>query len=232
MASLYFNGFHTPNPALTYIPFYFLSAIVCPWLDFGLPPRCPQVVWCHWVEIEPFSDTLAQDGLAECDQPGKNPLKYSAVAGNWTRATGRTDSELFHWAIMTELYIPSCPHSTHTTSTIIPSPAGTWLGLGLGYLARRGGSVSLLSTDHPLLPRSEAMGRNNDILCNNCLHAVWPLGKCAAKRWVPIIGKQIFHCAGIWIELWVHRLGLMLMVAVQTILTLTVLDNYSLHDRK
>jgi len=25
----------------------FLSAIVCPWLDFGLPPRFPQVVWCH-----------------------------------------------------------------------------------------------------------------------------------------------------------------------------------------
>jgi len=37
------------------------------------------------------------------DQPGKNPLKYSAVAGNWTRATGRTDSELSHWAIMTRL---------------------------------------------------------------------------------------------------------------------------------
>jgi len=32
--------------------------------------------------IEPFSATLAQDGLAECDQPGKNPLKYSAMAGN------------------------------------------------------------------------------------------------------------------------------------------------------
>jgi len=46
--------------------------------------------------IEPFSASLAQDGLAECDQPGKNPLKYSAVAGNRTRATGRTDSELFH----------------------------------------------------------------------------------------------------------------------------------------
>ena len=46
--------------------------------------------------IEPFSATLAQDGLAECDQPRKNPLKYSAVAGNRTRATGRTDSELFH----------------------------------------------------------------------------------------------------------------------------------------
>jgi len=44
----------------------------------------------------------AQDGLAECDQPGKNPLKYSAVAGNWTRATGRTDNELSHLAIMTD----------------------------------------------------------------------------------------------------------------------------------
>ena len=53
-------------------------------------------------EIEPLSATLAQDGLAECDQPKKNPLKYSAVAGNWTRATRRTNSELSHWAIMTD----------------------------------------------------------------------------------------------------------------------------------
>ena len=74
--------------------FFFLSAIICPWLNFGLPPRCPQVVWCLWGEIEPFSATLAQGELAECDRPGKNPLKYSAVAGNWTRVTGRTDSEL------------------------------------------------------------------------------------------------------------------------------------------
>jgi len=29
------------------IPFFFLSAIVCPWLNFGLPPHCPRVVWCH-----------------------------------------------------------------------------------------------------------------------------------------------------------------------------------------
>ena len=34
------------------------------------------------VEIEPFSATLAQNGLAEYDQSGKNPLKYSAMAGN------------------------------------------------------------------------------------------------------------------------------------------------------
>jgi len=73
-------------------------------LNFGFPPRCPQVLWCHWGEIEPSSAMLAQDGLVECDQPGKNPLKYSATAGNWTRDTGRTDSEIhsfFRWAIVT-----------------------------------------------------------------------------------------------------------------------------------
>ena len=29
--------------------------------------------------IEQFSATLVQDGLAECDQPENNPLKYSAT---------------------------------------------------------------------------------------------------------------------------------------------------------
>jgi len=48
--------------------------------DFLLAPVCP---------IEKVT-------LWECDQPGKNPLKYSAAAGNRTRATGRTDSELSH----------------------------------------------------------------------------------------------------------------------------------------
>ena len=49
-------------------------------------PRCLQavcVVWCV----------------------GNNPLNYSAVAGNWTRATGRTDSKIHpfsHWAIVTD----------------------------------------------------------------------------------------------------------------------------------
>jgi len=27
--------------------FLLFSSIVCPWLDFGLPLRHPQVVWCH-----------------------------------------------------------------------------------------------------------------------------------------------------------------------------------------
>ena len=54
------------------------SAIAISWLDFSLPPRCPQAVWCLWGG-EPFSALLAQDRLAECDQPGKNPLKYSAM---------------------------------------------------------------------------------------------------------------------------------------------------------
>ena len=72
--------------------------------DFLLASACPIEKVTHWGEIEPFSATLAQDGLAECNQPGKNPLKYSAVAGNWTRAKGRTDSELSHWPIMTDSY--------------------------------------------------------------------------------------------------------------------------------
>jgi len=94
-----------PNPWLSPTDRHFLlSAIVCSWLDFCLLPRCPQVLWCYWGKIEPFAATLAQDKLAEYDQPGRNPLEYSAVVGNWTRATGRTDSELSHWAIMTDKY--------------------------------------------------------------------------------------------------------------------------------
>jgi len=83
----------------------FTSVIFYRWLDFGLSPRCPQVVWCHWGEIELFLATLAQDGLAECDQPMKNPWKYLNMAGNWTRAMGRTESEihsLSHWSIMAD----------------------------------------------------------------------------------------------------------------------------------
>jgi len=47
------------------------AAIVCSWLNFGFPP--PQVKWCHCGEVEPFSATLAQDGLTERNQSGKNP---------------------------------------------------------------------------------------------------------------------------------------------------------------
>jgi len=41
-----------------------------------------------------FSATLAQDVLAECDQPGKSCLKFSARPGNWAWATERTDREI------------------------------------------------------------------------------------------------------------------------------------------
>ena len=92
-----FEAVHT-KLCIKLLPFW----ITISHLSFGPPPRCPQVVWCHWREIEPFSATLAQDGLVEYDQPGKNLLKCSAVVGNWTRATGRTDSELSHWAIKTD----------------------------------------------------------------------------------------------------------------------------------
>jgi len=56
-------------------------------------------------EIEPFSTMVAQDELIECDQPRKDPLKYSAMVGHWTRAIERTGSEIqsfSRWAIMTD----------------------------------------------------------------------------------------------------------------------------------
>jgi len=49
-----------------------IASYINHWLNFGLPPRVPKVVWGHWGEIGPFSATLAQDRLAEHDQPGKN----------------------------------------------------------------------------------------------------------------------------------------------------------------
>ena len=49
-----------------------------------------------------FLPRWLRTGWQSAISQGKNPLKYSAVAGNRTRATGRTDSELFHWAIMTD----------------------------------------------------------------------------------------------------------------------------------
>ena len=84
----------TKNKSILGSIFLLFSAIVYPLLNFGLPFHCPQAVRCNGGEIEPFFATLAQDRLAECDQVGKNPLKYSAMAGNWTRATGRTVSEI------------------------------------------------------------------------------------------------------------------------------------------
>jgi len=54
------------------------SAILCSCLNFGFPPQCPHIE----ERLSHFFATLAQDGLAECGQPGKNPLKYSTTAGN------------------------------------------------------------------------------------------------------------------------------------------------------
>jgi len=71
----------------------------------GLRPSSSMSTSCMMpLKGDYFSATLAQDRLTECDQSGKNPLKYNTMAKNWTRATGRTDSEIHsfsHWAIMT-----------------------------------------------------------------------------------------------------------------------------------
>jgi len=95
------------------------SLSVCPWLDFSLPPQCPHKLYdAIEGEIGPFSATLAQDGLAGHDQPEKNLLKCFAVTGNWTRATGRTDSELSHRAIMSLL--------SRKFSSLVMSLSGRW----------------------------------------------------------------------------------------------------------
>jgi len=81
--------------------------MVCPWLDSSLPPRCPQVVWCHWAILCHADHRV----LTECGQPQKNPLKYSTMTRNWTRATGKTDSDVHsfsHWAIMTDGLESTC----------------------------------------------------------------------------------------------------------------------------
>jgi len=56
-------------------------------------------------EIEPFSATLAQGGLAWYDQLRKTPLEYPVTARNWTRATERINGAInsfSHWSIMTD----------------------------------------------------------------------------------------------------------------------------------
>lgn len=48
------------------------------------------------------------DGLAKCDQPWENPLKYSAMAGNCTRATGRTARRIHYLTELSHQLRP-CP---------------------------------------------------------------------------------------------------------------------------
>ena len=62
---------------------------------------------CGFVEgrLSHFLQHWLRTGWQSVISQGKNPLKYSAVAGNRTRATGRTDSELFHWPVMTDYCI-------------------------------------------------------------------------------------------------------------------------------
>ena len=59
-------------------------------------------------KYEPFSAKLTPDALAECDQPRKIPLKYSASARDCTRAMERTDKEINSFVrcdIMTDMCI-------------------------------------------------------------------------------------------------------------------------------
>jgi len=76
MASVCFQLSSWPPYCLFFQPLSVLG-----WIEvIGLYFQCPQAVCCHWGEIEPFPAKQAKDGLAECDQPGKHPLKFSAKA--------------------------------------------------------------------------------------------------------------------------------------------------------
>jgi len=53
--------------------YFFLSAIIYPWMAIGLPPRCPQVVWCHWVERSHFLSRRLRIGWQRVISQGKIP---------------------------------------------------------------------------------------------------------------------------------------------------------------
>ena len=81
--------------------------------SFSMTTGCVMPLRGDWAIFCLAGSGLAQNGLAECDQLGKNQLKCSimagnwTLAGNWTRATGRTDSDIHsfsHWAIMTQRF--------------------------------------------------------------------------------------------------------------------------------
>jgi len=71
-----------------------LHPCVVPFIHGWAAPMCGAIhpwlgcthVWCHWGEIEPFSATLAQDGLAKCDQPGKK----LCLGWEWNPRRGHT----------------------------------------------------------------------------------------------------------------------------------------------
>jgi len=80
------------------------------------------LVWRHWGERLTW---LRTNRLAERDQPGKNLLKYSAMAGNRTRVTESANNEIqlfSHWAIMTDcLLLWDFGKTLHTCSSVFYS---------------------------------------------------------------------------------------------------------------
>ena len=95
----------------------------------------PGIVWCHWREIEPFSATLAQDGLAVCNWLGKIPWNTLSRPGMEPKPLrGQTmryihfplgyhdsgygqhrqwDTFISHWGIMTRV-MDSTDSETHS----------------------------------------------------------------------------------------------------------------------
>jgi len=88
-------NYRRPIHGITFSLGYCFSAMVYARLDFDLSTRRSQPVWCHLGEIESFPAMLAQDELAEGDQPGENPIKYSATC-NRTLNSGQGKGSEIH----------------------------------------------------------------------------------------------------------------------------------------
>ena len=98
-----------------------------------------------------------------CDQSGKNPLKYSAAVGNWTRATGRTDSELSHWAIMTDLGNVWCAMlwfcwRCRNFPGLVNNTSIDWF-FGWPQQALEAVAGVFISEDNPLIPENHREGQ-------------------------------------------------------------------------
>ena len=113
----------------------------------GLWPSCSMSTGCvvPLRGIEPFSATLAQDRLVECDQPGKNPLKYSATPGVEPGPWGleRTHIKicsLSHWASTTDFFID---HNHIFLRPRCRGPTSSWVLVGSAFVdASSGGRTA------------------------------------------------------------------------------------------
>jgi len=91
---------------VSWLPFSFLcrSPILCPSLDIGLPLWCPQVVWCHWGEIESSS---GPDGkMWSARETSLETLRHGQQLNQGHWENGQWDTFILPLS-MADFYLPS-----------------------------------------------------------------------------------------------------------------------------